>query len=348
MGVRMNRPTGATNSIQIGIIGFGFMGRTHARAYQSAHRDGHRCKVLAIADRNIQSINDGQTSGNIGDPENEIDTAGIELYEDADAIINHPALDLVSICTHTDTHVELAIAALKAGKHVLIEKPIATHPEEVQRLASAAALFEHLCIPAMCMRHWPAWVQIRELIRSHRYGSVRSAVFHRLGSRPKWSADFYADDSRSGGVLYDLHIHDTDFIVHCFGKPAAVTTSGDGLHLTTLYHYPAAPIHVTAQAAWDHQPAAGFQMRCAVVCDQATIDFDFNRDDQLIIHEGDQSTPIQTSPLTGYDGEIRWMLDQIANQAEDCTAPILDAVIVAKVLDAEQRSMIQRASVSIR
>lgn len=347
----MSNPSSLNQTTQVGILGFGFMGRTHAHAFLDANRDGYPCNIRAIADPNIDSLQKSKPVGNIEQETSTLDMSAIELCTDAAAIIENPTVDLISICTHTDTHVDLAIKALQAGKHVLIEKPIAINPTDVKRLADAAEIFDRLCIPAMCMRHWPAWVKLHELIQSKTYGQVRSAAFHRLGSRPNWSSDFYADDSRSGGVLHDLHIHDTDFIVHCFGAPDAVTTIGDHLHLTTLYHYDTTqsqshPIHVTAQGAWDHQPSAGYRMRCTIACEHATLDFDFSAEHQLVVHQGDESTPIELSKLSGYDGEIRSMLDQVKNNTRT-TQPIQDALIVSKVLRAEQQSMTDRTKVSV-
>ena len=347
------------STIKIGIIGFGFMGRTHARAYQDAQRDGYPCQLIAIADRNHGQKTVSQPAGNIGAPEIEIDTTGIAFQNDASAIINHPDIELVSICTHTETHVEFAIAALNAGKHVLLEKPIALTPDEVQRLLDVASKTDRLCIPAMCMRFWPAWAHIKQAIDANTFGSVRNASFSRLGSRPQWSTGFYSDQSRSGGVLHDLHIHDTDFIVHCFGVPAAVTCEGDPLALTTLYHYENFPspisAPISASGAWDRPPSMGYQMKCTIVFEDATLDFDLSRPDQLILYQGDQSTPIEIDPRTGYDHQIRWALDQIAkqqtgrstNEPFSTDTPIHDALVVARVLAAEQQSMEQHQRVSI-
>ncbi len=336
----MSNDVHGSQVIGVGIIGYGFMGRTHARAYQSAHRDGYPCRMLAVADTTVQALDQTQeAAGNIVSSAPEIDSSGITLLCDAQELIQRSDIALVSICTHTQTHVELAIQALKAGKHVLVEKPISLKPEAVRSLADFASQSQQVCVPAMCMRFWPAWVRVREIIESKQYGPVRSAVFHRLGSRPTWAADFYTDDTRTGGVLYDLHIHDTDFIIHCFGTPDAVTTAGDGLHLSTIYHYAKGPVHVLAQAAWDYQPSAGFQMRYTIVCEQATIDFDISRDDQLMIYHGDSSTPVDVGPLTGYDGEIRYVLDLISGQPDCNTTSMNDASMVASVLDAQRRSM---------
>jgi predicted dehydrogenase len=332
---------------RVGIIGFGFMGRTHARAYQLAASHGHPCEILGIADSSLHSLGDADlSSGNLETGGRALDLTAVELYRDAETLINDESIDLISVCTHTDTHVDLAIAALNAGKHVLVEKPIAINPADVERLAQAASESDRVCMPAMCMRYWPAWVKMHEMIRSGQYGAVRSAEFHRLGSRPTWASDFYADEARSGGALYDLHIHDTDFIVHCFGVPSAVTTSGDGLHLSSIYHYDDGPVHVLAHGAWDHQASVGFRMRCTIVFESATVDFDISRDDQLIIHRGEDAEVIKVGSLTGYDGEVRAIIDRIAGRSAQDT-PMSDAAIVSGVLESERQSMLQRQTVQI-
>ncbi|MCR9076515.1 MAG: Gfo/Idh/MocA family oxidoreductase, partial [bacterium] len=302
-------------------------------------RAGYPVSLVTIADHSLGSLDEADTSeGNLDTGEGALDLSGVRLARAAQDLIDDPVIDLISVCTHTDTHVELAIRAIEAGKHVLVEKPIAIDPREVQRLADVARKSDRVCMPAMCMRYWPAWVRVHDMIAQEQFGRVRSAEFHRLGSRPTWAADFYADEARSGGALYDLHIHDTDFIVHCFGMPSAVTTSGDGLHLSSIYHYDDGPVHVMAHGAWDHQPSVGFRMRCTIVCERATLDFDISREHQLVVHEGDGSTPVDVGELSGYDGEVRAIIDQITGRDENATS-MDDAARVASLLECERRSM---------
>jgi len=335
-------------AIGVGIIGFGFMGQTHASAYRLANDQGHPCKIIAVADSALKSFNDlAQESGNIGKSQPRPDYSAISLSRNAHDVIHNPDIDLVSICTHTDTHVDLAIQSLQAGKHVLVEKPIALTHTEVERLSAAAENAKTICLPAMCMRFWPAWIKIHEAIKSDRFGTIRSAVFHRLGTRPNWGTEFYTDESRSGGVLHDLHIHDTDFIVHCFGVPDAVTTKGKGLRMCTNYHYSEGPAQVAAHAAWDQQPEVGFQMRCVVTFENAIIDFDINRAEPLILYQSNKATPIATSHVTGYDEEIRYILDRIAGSADTKLSSMNDAVKVAHVLDAERQSLLSGMPINL-
>src|SRR5262249_22988508 len=156
--------------------------------------------------------------GNIGAPIQErlFDPAATATCQRHEDLLANPAVQLVSICTPTDTHVDLAIAALRAGKHVLLEKPVALVAKDAARLADTARAAGTLCIPAMCMRFWPGWTFLRDAYRDGRFGQLRALSLHRLGSGPGWSSDFYRNVARSGGALVDQHIHDTDFVVYLF------------------------------------------------------------------------------------------------------------------------------------
>ena len=328
----------ADQTVRIGILGFGFMGRTHAAAYTRAAEEGIACSVRMIADPGIHTPSTAAPAGNLA-VDIPIDLARIECVQDPGAVLASDAIDLVSICTPTDSHVDLAIKALESGKHVLVEKPIAIQASQVQRLADAAKSVGRVCMPAMCMRHWPAWVRIKEAVDSGEYGKTRSIALARLGSAPAWSVDFYSDNSRSGGMLTDLHIHDTDFLVHCFGLPRSVTTTGDAAHLSTQYNFEGGPVHAIAEGAWDNPPGAGFTMRCIAVFEHASLDFSITRDPQLLLHQGDQSTPIELTDHTGYDGEVRSMIGHIRAGTGTRGELLNDAVRVARVLDAERKSL---------
>ena len=220
----------------VGVIGLGFMGRTHVRAYRTAAARGHANRLVGVADRDVQrfagagdrgNLESGDAGGPLFDPE----TTG--THDTPDALLADPAVEAVSVCTPTESHVELALAALSAGKHVLVEKPVALASTEVERLAAAARESEGVCMPAMCMRFWPGWRWLRERIEDGSLGRVRSAVFRRLGSHPAWSPEFYGDQARTGGALFDLHVHDADLVHWLFGAPATVSSTGTADHLTT-------------------------------------------------------------------------------------------------------------------
>ena len=150
--------------IGIGIIGAGFMGRTHAAGYLAA---GPRAQLRGVVGRRERRWAGGEMGA-----EDEV-----SWFADAEALLARDDIHAVSICTYTDSHVELTLAALNRGKHVLVEKPVSLRSGEVARLAEAARKSGLVCMPAMCMRFWPGWPWLREMVRGGEMGAVRRAEF---------------------------------------------------------------------------------------------------------------------------------------------------------------------------
>jgi predicted dehydrogenase len=329
--------------IGIGVVGLGFMGRTHLAAYERAAEAGFANRLVAVSDIDEKlaggragsggNLETGQTEEHLFDPD------ATSFHLDPAELFALEEVDLVSICTHTLSHVDLAIAALEAGKHVLLEKPVALTSPEVARLADFARDRDRFCMPAMCIRFWSGWDWLQEAIAAGTYGKVRSAVFRRLVSHPAWSP-FYADPAQNGGALFDVHVHDADFIRWCFGPPVAVRSTGGIDHLTTFYRYPDGPAHVVAEAAWDLSPGFEFEMNFTVLFEEATADYRVGRTPQLQLLRNGEAETIEIPDLNGYDGEVRHLLAAIARSDAALGANLDDAVGLTKMLEAEQRSLL--------
>ncbi len=334
-------PSPDAPSIGIGVLGLGFMGQTHLKAYRSAAAAGFANHVVAVADKDPARRKGDFSGGNfLKESDGPIfDPARTRGYEDASDLLADPGVDLVSICTHTDTHVDLAIAALDAGKHVLLEKPVAVASRDVERLIERARKSDRLVMPAMCMRFWPAWEWLKQRIDDDAFGRVRSATFRRLGTRPAWGGGFYADLGRSGGALIDLHIHDADFVLHLFGAPDAVDAAGDLEHVTAAYRFKRGPKHVVAEGGWDHTPGFPFRMRYTVVFEQATADFDIGRDPQLLLCRDGAAKAVELPATDGYDGEVRHLLRAITTGSTELRATLDDALLLARLLERERQAL---------
>lgn len=296
--------------VRVGVIGLGLMGRTHVESYASAARASDACRLVAVADSSPQRLTGRiAVEGNLqraSDAEALLfDPERVRTGTNAASVIDDPEVELISICTPTDTHVELARSALRAGKHVLLEKPVALDPRAIDELAEEAQRARRICMPAMCMRYWPGWSWLRAAVRDGRHGSVHSAVFQRLASRPRWNPAFYADSARSGGALFDLHVHDADLAHWMFGAPDEITATGSIDHVTAIYRYAKGPGHVVLEGGWDHAEGFPFRMRFVVSFERATAEFDLRRDPRLEIStEGRIETP-ELDTATGYELEVR-------------------------------------------
>jgi predicted dehydrogenase len=338
--------------VRVGVIGLGFMGATHIAAFQSANAEGFPCELTAVCDPKTHRRRGelGDVAGNLKTgadaSKRAFDPEKVAGYERAADLIADPNVDLVSICTRTDTHVDLCIAALEHGKHVLVEKPVALSAEQIERVIEAERKSGRICMPAMCLRFWPGWDFLRKCVADGSLGKCHSASFQRLAATPGWS-DFFADPLRSGGALMDLHIHDADFIYWLFGKPRSVTSAGrlgsGGAvdHVTTLYHFhdDRAPRHVVAEGGWDHAATFAYRMRFVVVFEEGTLDFDLTRDPPLLICRNDRAEPFPMPATNGYDGEIRAILTAITNGDRADIPSLADAAAVTRILSAEAESV---------
>ena len=117
--------------IGIGVIGTGFMGKAHSIAYSasaSVFGTGLRPRLEIVCDLSPERASQRATD------------LGFSRYsDDWRAVVNDPAVELVSVCTPNDTHAEISIAALAAGKHVWCEKPMSTSLADSQAMTDAAA-----------------------------------------------------------------------------------------------------------------------------------------------------------------------------------------------------------------
>ena len=336
--------------IGVGVLGLGLMGRTHVEALQRARRDGWPVRLVAACDAN-QARLDGKrpSGGNVvrGGFGQLFDPRLVRTSTDPSDVFGDPEVQLVIVCTHTESHVPLSLAALQAGKHVLCEKPLALQASKVRPLLGRRRT--PLFMPGLCMRAWPGWSWLKQRIQDRTLGRVTSAVFRRLASRPSWAPAFYGDSKKSGGALIDLHIHDADFVRHCFGMPQRVTTTGSLDHLTTLYHFERGPQHVVAEGGWDHDAAWPFQMSYTAVFEHGTAEYDLRRDPKLVLYREGRAEAVALDALTGYDLELRQMLAAIqSGAASKLIARAEDGYQVARLLEVERRSLESKKTVGMR
>jgi predicted dehydrogenase len=225
--------------VRIGIVGIGFMGRIHYLASQNLRG----ARVAAVCSRDpVKLAGDWRaTRGNFGPEPGLVDLSGVKKYSAVADLLADPDIDLIDICTVTDQHAPIAIQALQAGKHVLVEKAIALTPADADAMVAAATKAGKLLMVAHVLPFFPEFRYAAEAIRGGQYGNLRAAHLKRVIAKPDWSADI-ADAAKTGGPAVDLHIHDTHFIGLVCGVPQQVfavgTMEGAAVtYLTTSYLY---------------------------------------------------------------------------------------------------------------
>ncbi len=202
--------------IRIGMAGYGFMGAAHSQAWRVANAffDLPRRPVMAaVAGRNAAAVAAAADKWGWG-----------ESVTDWRELIERDDIDLIDICTPGDSHVDIAIAALQAGKHVLCEKPLANSVAEAERMASAARAAAKRGVFAMVgfsYRRVPAIGLARRLVEQGRLGEIRQI---RSVYLQDWLADaaspmtWRLDKSLAGsGALGDTGAHAIDLAQHLSG-----------------------------------------------------------------------------------------------------------------------------------
>jgi predicted dehydrogenase len=180
--------------------------------------------------------------GNFGPAGAKMDLGKLKRFERFEDLLADRDVDLVDITTPTDRHADMALAALRAGKHVLVEKAIALEPREADAMVKAANKAGKLLMVAHVLPFFPEFAFAADAVRGGDYGRLLGAHFKRVIAKPDWSAAI-GDAARTGGPAVDLHIHDTHFIGLIAGVPERVFSGGrvnpDGSveYLTTQYLY---------------------------------------------------------------------------------------------------------------
>ena len=204
--------------VRIGLIGVGFMGMIHYLA--AAKLRG--AKVTALCSRDPKKLTGDWRGirGNFGPPGTLMDVSKLKRYANFEDLLSDKDIDLVDICTPTHLHEEMAVAALKAGKHVLVEKAIALDTRGADLMLKTAAKTGRLLMIAHVLPFAPEFAWAAETVKNGTFGKLVGGHFRRIISKPDWSADI-GDAAKTGGPAVDLHIHDTHFIgAHCRCSPA--------------------------------------------------------------------------------------------------------------------------------
>ncbi len=331
--------------VNIGIVGTGFMAVAHIKAL----RQIPEARIAALCNPSGRNL-DGDFSkvfGNTGTHEPvRLDMCEVKPYRDFAALLADPEIHVVDLTTPTHLHVEQAIAALRAGKHVFCEKPLARTAAEARAIVAEAAQSKGFLMPAMCLRFWPEWAWLKQAIDEDRYGRVLSARFRRVAEPPAWGQQNFLDGKKSGGALLDLHIHDADFVQFCFGRPRRVFATGHSSvsgaidHVIAQYDVAGGAV-VHAEGSWAMTRGFGFNMAYTVNFEGATADYDFARGKEALklFESGQEPRGVACNGADGYVGEWRHFLESIQAGKPPSIVTAADGANAVELCEAEERSI---------
>ena len=263
--------------MRVGMLGRGFMGRTHLKA------------LAEIPD--------------------------IEVVEERDIakVIADPTVDAIDICLPTNLHAPVAIEALRAGKHVLVEKPMAIDKDAAWQMIAQAKKQKRVLMVAQVLRFFPMYVALRELLLSGRTGKPCWAMFRRRCAAPAWAA-WMTDPEQSGGGVFDLLIHDIDLCLHLFGKPESLTATGyealaDGVDVITAQLHYSGGLNAVITGGWHHPKSYPFSMEYTVVAYGGTVEYNSAATPPTLYRVNGEAQALPIPETDGYAAEIAYFID---------------------------------------
>ncbi len=317
------------------VLGLGFMGEKHVAGFEAAAN----AQLVAVYSRDERKLSGDLSAiqGNLGGPGKVYDFSGLKKYTSLDAVLNDPDIDAVDICLPTDLHASTAITALRAGKDVLVEKPMALDLASANSMIEVAQAESRILMVAHVLRFFPEYQALFRAVSSGEWGRVRSAVFRRRCAAPAWSG-WLSNPLKSGGGAFDLLIHDMDIGLRLFGKPEAVSAVGyealaSGIDvISARLHYPEA-IDIEVAGGWHHPKAFPFSMEYTVVLDEGTIDYRFEtRPPTMYSKSGDQKQ-LDLASQDGYLAEIEYFLQCLQDRRFPALCPPDESASAVGLMD---------------
>lgn len=303
------------------------MGGVHLRAW----REVAGATLAAVFSNDERQLTGDLTAtqGNLGRPAERFDFSAVKQYRDLAAVLGDAEIDAVDLCLPTFLHEDVAVEALRAGKHVLVEKPMALEGAGARRMIAEAERAGRILMTAQVLRFFPEYVALRHALPG--LGAVRGAFFRRRCAAPAWGG-WLKDPEKSGGGVFDLLIHDIDMCLHLFGRPAAVSAVGhydapaglDMLHGQLFYPFGV----VVVSGGWQHEGAFPFAMEYSVTLDGGTIEYSSAGRPPTLYTRNEQALPLCDGPgveegqaiRDGYTAEIAYFVEccRLGRQPERC------------------------------
>ena len=287
------------------------MGSTHLKALRNV--TGVELAAVCSIDERALSGDLTAIEGNFGGPGEKIDFSQIKTCPNVEAVLSDPDIDAVDVCLPTDMHAAVAIEAMRAGKHVLVEKPMALDGRSADQMVDEAQKSGRVLMTAQVLRFFPEYVALRGAVTQGQLGLVRSAVFRRRCAAPAWGR-WLKDPEKSGGGVFDLLIHDIDIALHLFGAPESLSATGyedysngiDVIHAEMFYSHGGV---VLISGGWHHPKSYPFSMEYTVVADGGTVEFNSEGRKPKLYRADGSEEELAVPPCDAYTAEIQYFVE---------------------------------------
>ncbi len=310
--------------VKVALLGCGTMGRTHANAYRSIDD----AQVVAVCDIQPEK---GEPLAN---------SFNATYFDSFDSLLETEEFDVLDVCLPTYLHKEYSVRAMRAGKHVFCEKPIALTVEDANIMVATAQECGVKFSVGLVVRFFPAYANAAKIVESGQIGVPRLIRTTRNQGFPGWSwNNWYHDYSKSGGPEIDLAIHDFDWIIQNFGDVQRVYAKNYGGEVPSQDHSMCilrlkngAMAHV--EASWAYPSGTAFRTTFEIVGTKAQMEYDSVADAPLVKQKNQQGVHHieYGNPVLGEKEPYTAELQQFIKHVKDDTQPVVSGQAAIKAL----------------
>ncbi|MET3696928.1 predicted dehydrogenase [Bacillus oleivorans] len=320
----------------IGLVGLGFIGKTHFEAY----RQIKNAYVAAICTRS--PVTHEEIRG--------FDGAFVSDYDD---LLRNQDIDIIDICLPTFLHEEYIIKAARAGKHIICEKPLTLTVESANQIMEEVHQNGVKLFVGHVLRFWPEYQVIKSYSKTDKLKDIHIVHAKRLGQVPKWS-DWFLHPEKSGGALFDLHIHDIDFVSYLLGEAESVYAVGNKNKfgawdhvMTTLSFKNKSKAFVEASQAMP--TGYPFTMSFRAQAGHRTVDFQVAAGEnienigdshhQFMYYSNGHKSSIDIDQCDAFQNELSYFVNCIEHNQENRVVPLEDVLYTLRLLKAIEESL---------
>ena len=336
-------------TFKIAVIGCGMISKSHFDAIASLPN----AELAALVDAQPQRAEETGKA------------RGCAWYTDAKEMLEkEPSVDVCILCLPTFLHARFIELCASYGKAVLCEKPFTMTVEDAEY---AAGVVEKTGIPymtAQVVRFWTGYTRIKEMMENGEFGELYMAYFSRCSERQVWGNKWLFDPEHGGGAMFDMMVHDVDYMNYLFGPAKQVYTLAskddtgcyDNVFASVTYENGCKAV---AETAFNMHTGYPFTMYAKVMGSKAAAEltysagYDINqRDGALaelkIFREGQPAEIIALEQYDAYRAEIAYFLDCLEKGVKPSVVTPQDSVEVMRTVNAIHESAKTNSIVEIK
>lgn len=324
----VNKPT-----IGVGFIGAGDISILHARAVQRCHG----AKLVGLwnrsQDRAVQRANE----------------FGCKNYPTPQALVDDPAIDAVFVLTNLESHLEYTKAALNAGKHVLVEKPVGVSVAEIEEMNKLAIAKRLAVMPGHNYIYEGSMMRTKELVEGGDLGKITSAYVMYNIHHPEDVA------ARYPGVVRQILTHHSYILLYLVGKPKKLCAMKATLHYKQITQEDIAMVqmelengalaHFCASFAADDHAADPWTVMVKVIGTAGSTRYSYR--DHVEIKPG----LVHSQTYTAYQGsimnEVKFFIEETLRKGTPPLSTLDDAITAQKMIEACEKSIAENKVVNL-